>query len=311
MDPLDVRIVRAMGIKPYQREPKPPDALKPSRIAEVVGVTAETVRARIAKMEEQGVIAGYQAVPNLDHLDLTGEAYYFRAPDDEAKDDLVEEVAATPGLLEIHDFLGRGLCVDLAYRDPSVLTDELARLSELTGDDTPQRFYEREMPPVGRELTNLDWRILRALRWDATRSLYEMADDVGVSGRTVKSRYERMAKEGSVFSAPIFNPSKVRGLFLFQLLFWLEPDRVKATLNALVKAYNGRHVFGYVPASEGLGHFDMLLFAESTEEVEQLRRRGAGTPGVDRAEAWLFRDYHDHSAWLDDELDARIEATAV
>lgn len=311
MDELDVRIVRAMGTRPYERRPKDPEALKPARIAEALGTSVNTIKARIARMEEAGVIAGYKLWPNLRHLGLAGEAYYFRSPLDEEKEAALKEIATLQGLIEVHDFLGRGFCVDFTHDRPADLDGKLGALSKSTGDQRPLKFYEREMPPVERRLTQLDWRILRALRWNATRPLDDVADDVGVTGRTVRSRYARMAQEGSFFSVPMFDASKAEGLFLFEMLFHLDPAAFQETTRAILKEYNGSHVYAYVPSSPQLGHFDVLLFARSTAQVDELRQRGAAIPGVERAEAWLFRGLHDHSRWLDDAIDERIRAASA
>ncbi|HVL87487.1 MAG TPA: winged helix-turn-helix transcriptional regulator [Candidatus Thermoplasmatota archaeon] len=310
MDALDIQIVRAMGIRPYERRPKDPDALKPGRIAEIVGVTPETVKARLARMESLGVIAGYKVVPNLRHLRRAGEAHWFEIPDDHRKDPAIAEIAATEGLLEVHDFLGKGLCVDFTFRDEKDREEKLARLAKNIGDEQPLKFYDREMPPVDRELTHLDWCILRALRWNAKRSLDEVAAEIGVTGRTVRRHYDRMAQEGSFFPVPLFNPSKAEGLFVFELQFFLEPGSPHDALRGIVKAYNGNHVYAYIPSSAELGNFDLTVFAKSTAEVEELRRMGAALPGVERTEAWFFRGLHDYSGWIDGEVDARVEASA-
>jgi DNA-binding Lrp family transcriptional regulator len=310
MDALDIRIVRAMGIRAFERHPKDPDTLKPGRIAETVGVTPETVKARIARMEALGVIAGYKAMPNLTHLGLTGEAHWFEFPDDDLKDPAIAAIASLDGLLEVHDFLGRGLCVDFTFATPEDRDAKLTRLAKTTGDETPLKFYDREMPPVERDLTHLDWCVLRALRTEATRSLDDVAAELGVTGRTVRRHYDRMARDGSFFNVPLFDPSKAEGLFVFELQFFLEPGSHQEAMRGIVKAYNGNHVYAYVPSSAALGNFDLILFAKSTAEVEDLRRLGAGLPGVERAEAWFFRGLHDYSGWMDTAVDARIEATA-
>ena len=308
VDALDVRIIRAMGIRPYDRRAKLPDALKPSTLAKAVGTSVVTVKERIARMEEAELIAGYQIFPNLRHLDLGARGYFFRIRTEDGKGDVVDRMAGLEGLLELHDFLGGGVCADFAFQGPKDLAGKLAYLSDKSGDANPQRFYDRHMPVVKRRLSTLDWRILRALRGRARRPLAEVAEAVGISGRTVKRRYEAMAREGSFFVVPLLNPAKAEGLILFELLFYLRESGRAATTNAVLREFDDHRVYTYRPASPELGTLDMLLFAKSSEEVERLRRRAAGIPGVARAEAWLFQGFFDHSAWIDDAIAARAEA---
>ncbi len=55
MDALDVAIIRAMGIRPYERVPKPLDALRPARLARATHASVNTVKERIAAMTWAGV----------------------------------------------------------------------------------------------------------------------------------------------------------------------------------------------------------------------------------------------------------------
>ena len=184
---------------------------------------------------------------------------------------------------------------------------KLAFLSERSGDAQPRRFYYREMPRVERALTRLDWRILQALRADPRAQPADLAPRVGVSARTVKRHLARMAAEGSVFLVPALDPSKADGLFIFELLVYLREGTGPRPMEALRAAFHAEHVYAYVPASAELGHFDMLLFARTSAEVEALRRRAEGIDGVVRAEAWLFRAFMGFPAWLDAAIERAAE----
>ena len=305
MDALDVAIIRAMGIRPYERVPKPLDALRPARLARATRASVNTVKERIAAMTEAGVIAGYRAFPNLRHLGLAAEAHYLEFPGEEAKDAALPQVKSLHGILEVHDFIGPGLCADFSFRDEA---DRRAKLDLLTGlaRGAPLRtFYVREMPPVKRGLTALDWRVLGALRADPRAGAADLAEAVGVSARTVKRHLTRMAAEGSVFLVPVVDPSKVEGLFVFELLVYLHDGSGPRPMAALRAAFQAEHVYAYVPASAELGHYDLLLFARTSAQVEELRRRAETVPGVARAEAWLFRAFLDLSVWLDDAVAER------
>ncbi len=310
MDHFDVRIIREMGIRPYLTRPKDPDALKPGHLARRLGCSVNTVKTRVARMEEDGVIAGYQVIPNLRHLGLTGVAYYFTAPADEEKEAAMAAIAKMDGLLEIHDFLGRGFCIDFTHSDGPGLDRSLAVLSEITGETNPVKFYERDMPHVTRALTNLDWRILAALRFQAKRPLEEVGAELGVTGRTVRTRYARMAAEGSFFAVPMLDPSRAGGMFLFEILLYIEPEQFDAVTAEFHRRMDGAHVYAKAPSTPELGHWDALVFANSTAEVERLRALAGSIPGVERAEAWLFRGLHDHGEWLDEAIATKI-ATAT
>src|SRR3972149_4375146 len=60
----------------------------------------------------------------------------------------IKKVEPIDGLVEIHNFMGPEMCVDLSHRGPEDLSRKLRLLAEFTGDAAPPRFYERQMPSV-------------------------------------------------------------------------------------------------------------------------------------------------------------------
>jgi DNA-binding Lrp family transcriptional regulator len=308
MDPLDLKILRTMGVRPYGPKPRGLDALKVGRVAKVLGVEPETVRSRLAKMEETGFLRGYQVYPNLNHLGLAAAAYVVRVPDEDKKVDAVTKVALIDGLSEVHNFLGAELCIDVAFQGPSDLSRKLKLLSEITGDRAPERFYDREMPEVRRPLTRLDWRILRALRNRATRPLSEVAEEVGASVKTVRRRHTAMAHEGSFFAVPAVDASRAPGMILYDLLFYTAPGATDRAVPRILELLRDRYLFHYIPPSQSLGNFDLLCAATSAGEIEEMRVAGTKIPGVVKVSSLVFRGWVEHSAWVDTAIEARCAA---
>lgn len=310
MDALDVRILRQMDLLPYGSQPRDPSVFKPTVIARRLDTTRDTVKARIEGMEEDGVLLGYQVFPNLDHLDLRSGAYLADVEETDRTEAVVDALAELDRVLVLHEYLDDAVCVEYAFRDEAEREATLEAIRERTGDPEPRRFYDGVMPDVDRELTNLDWRILASLRGEATKPLREVAADVGVTRKTVKRRYDRMAAEGSFVTVPLLDPSQAPGLILFELMFFAEPDTEREVANDVLDAYEEHRVFHYVPATERLGNFNILCFAKTPARIEELRTQGEALAGVDRVEAGLFSRFVDRQGWLDDEIEARIEATA-
>lgn len=312
MDAVDVQIIRTMGIVPYGPHPKGPDRMRPASLARTLGTSVNTIKARVGAMEKAGVIAGYQIVPNLRHLGLGAVAWRFSSESEDAKDAVVDAVRRVEGILEVHDFIGRHICADLAFRNEEDRRAKLERLVDLTrGEEDPPEFYYRTMPPVGRELTPLDWRILQALRGKALRPLSEVAKELGISTWTAKRRHDRMAREGSFFAIPLVDPSKAEGLVPFELLLFLKSGAHQEILGHVLKEFNAYAVYTNVPSSPRVGHFFVVLFARSTAEVDELQARARRLPGVERVEAMFFRGLHDESAWLDGLIAERAQADAA
>src|SRR3972149_10407594 len=134
MDSPDLNTVREMGSRPYGNRPEDPEAFKPSYLAKRTGVEPETVKARLARMEASGFIRFYQVYPNFRHFGLQGSAYLFRVPDDDRKAEAIQKGEPIGGLVEIHNFLGPEMGIDLSHPGPADLSRKLRILAEFTGD---------------------------------------------------------------------------------------------------------------------------------------------------------------------------------
>ncbi|HKT21301.1 MAG TPA: AsnC family protein, partial [Nitrososphaerales archaeon] len=72
-------------------------------------------------------------------------------------------------------------------------------IKELGG--ASESFYtEIAFPPCTLKLSRTDWRIMAALRPDATKSYGTLANELGLSRKTVKRRLDRMVAGNAVFT---------------------------------------------------------------------------------------------------------------
>ncbi|HEV8595602.1 MAG TPA: winged helix-turn-helix transcriptional regulator [Thermoplasmata archaeon] len=306
MDPLDLRLIRTMGIRPYGHRPQNPEVLRPSHLAKRLHIEPETVKAHLARMEASGFIRFYQVYPNFRHLGLESAAYLCRVPDDDQKASAIERMQLIDGLVEVHNFLGAEVCVEVTYRAEHDLSRKLRLLAEFTGDAKPTRFYDRDMPPVRHALTRSDWRIISALRYRGRRPLAEVGDEIGMSARTVRRRYDRMMKEGSMFIGPTVDASRAPGTVLFELLFYTAPQADASTPQRVLRTFEDRYLYHYVPVSPALGNFDVLLAADSTGDIEAMRQRGRLIPGIEKVSALVFRGWSESTDWIDAAIQEKL-----
>src|SRR3989442_6171461 len=168
MDEIDVKIFCEMGFKYYgytgkNRRPSPKE------IGIKLGLDEKTVRSRVSRMEKEGFIQSYRAIPNpcLFQLPLLCTCG-FRAPDVLAKKHALQKLLQAPGILDVGDFLGETVRVDFASSEQDA-ERRIKELSELIGVPgmpfiPPRRFSSTTATP-----NRLDWQLIKALRHNAVK----------------------------------------------------------------------------------------------------------------------------------------------
>lgn len=308
MDSLDVAILRTMGIRPFARWPRERSGVWPATIARHVDQHEQTVRDRMARMESSGVIRGYHLWPNLRHVDLAVASVHWELEDAPA-DETLSRLQAVDGVLGALRFYGPHVCFDVSHAAGGQRDRRLQVIAHLLGDGHEVLWsHDLAFPRVGRELSTLDWRIIRARRTDARRPATEVAEDVGVTARTIRTRVDAMREEGSVDEYASVDFAAMTDAVPFILYVCTAPDGPDPTARLLdrLDEYRLGHFRATVPRS---GMLVTQLVASNPAEVQQIVDEAGEVDGVDRAEPHMPTGGFWNEAWLDEIVDAaaRVE----
>ena len=310
LDDRDVAILEAMRVYPFNGTPHGPDALRPAGLAQRTGFSIDLVKDRVARMERQGIIVGYQIYPNLHQLGLEETILHITVPL-EARDRFFAEVDALEGVVGVSRFVGESACIDLTHASPADRDDKTQALMALAGRDVlPDRYVQIGAKAPTRPLTGLDWRIIQAMRGQAKRPYKHIAEDVGITSRTVRRRLQRMDADGAIDVVVEPDLGAVSGVTLFVVKVLCPPGRHDEVLQRVVKCMRGRSFSFLRPATAELGAFMVDGFAFSSGEIEDIRTEVASVPGVDDVELFFPSSVTASTAWLDDAIAAMVAGAA-
>ncbi|HLE97881.1 MAG TPA: AsnC family transcriptional regulator [Candidatus Thermoplasmatota archaeon] len=310
MDALDVRILRTMDIQPFGRVPRPPETVKAPSIARRLKVNPERVADRIARMERSGVIEGYEVYPNYRQVGYDSCCYFLRLGDDDRVDAAIDRLMPLEGVAGCYAFLGGDMCVNFCYRNPIDMERQLRVLVAIAKEGGEvHKYYDLELPTVRRPLSNLDWRIVKALRGNAFRAHAEVGAELGVSAKTVKRRFDRMGEEGAFFIIPEVDLAAFEGAVMVVFLFHLDPDAAPQTVHGIDRAFDDVALVVDPPTNLSLGNYSLGCVTRSAAEVEALRRRALAIKGVARVRVAAFRRVAEDYSWLDAAIEDRLRAT--
>ncbi|MBI2077113.1 MAG: winged helix-turn-helix transcriptional regulator [Euryarchaeota archaeon] len=298
VDDLDLQIMRRMGLAPFLVWPHSPSSIRPAQVARSLHVSTDTVKRRLAAMAAAGVFHGTQVFPNPRLLGLRTASFHFRMGDAARKRVPRAHVSRVGGVLGVFDMVGGDRCVDVAFGDDAARETLRDELSSLLGASS-SHFVDYATPePVG-ELSPLDWRILAALRAKPDTSLGAAAAACGASLRTVKRRFDRMARDGALEVIGLFDPGAISGQLVVDLLFHLVPGAGKRELATVLNAFRSRWVAQWSPPDHQLGHLALVVVATSPREVEDLRREGESLAPVERCDALILEGVDENWSWID------------
>lgn len=310
MDDIDLQIIRRMGVAPFLVWPHPPSSLRPSDLGRALKVSTDTVKRRIAALSASKVFHGTQVFPNPRLFGLRTGSFHFTMTGARRARVKPEAVTKIRGVLGVFDMVGGDRCVDLAYHDEASLDAIRNDLSQLLEAES-RHFVDYPMPPLTTALSPLDWRILRALRAAPGTTLDAAAASLGVSLRTVKRRFDRMAKGGALDVIGLFDLGAVEGHLMVDLLFHLRPGAGREEVPKILNAFRSRWVAQWSPPDRSLGSLTLVVVARSARELEDLRREGESLSVVERCDALVLESAREDWEWVDAEIARRAEATAV
>lgn len=286
MDSLDVAILRTMGLRPFVRWPRHGHGVRPATIANTLDEHEQTVRDRISRMEADGVIRGYHLMPNMRHVGQNVVSVHWEL-EESTDDDSISRLRAVDGVLAALRFYGPHVCFDVSHENPNQRDRRLEVISHLLGESREVLWsLDLPFPPVDRELSTLDWRILDARRTDARRPATQVAEAVGVTPKTVRARYDAMRADGSVDEYVSVDYAAMTDSVPFILYVWAATDGPDPTEELLTEFAGDllNHFRATVPRS---GLFVLHLVASNPAEVQQFTDAADAINGVDRAEPQL------------------------
>jgi len=299
MDALDVGILRIMGIRPFARWPRPQGTLKPAAVARELEQREQTVRDRLDRMESAGVIRGYHLWPNLRHIDMAIRSVHWEL-DHAPNDETLERLKVVEGVVGALRFYGPHVCFDLGHVGDAQHERRAEVVGHLLGEAHDILWsHDLAFPSVDRDLSTLDWRILRARRTAARRPATEVGAKVGVTAKTVRNRYDAMRSEGSLDEYASVDFAAMTDAVPFILYVWMTPEGPDPTYELLERFEDHRlgHFQATVPRS---GVLVTQMVASNPAEVQQLVELTRAIEGVERAEPQLPTGGFWNEDWLDE-----------
>lgn len=286
MDATDAAILRLLSWNPEDPRHHDRGFLRPWDVAKRLGLHRNTVVRRLDALREQGVYRGTVLYPSPDVTGGRMALFEFAFDAPHAKTEGLKRLRADPRVHEIQDFLGDLAWAPIHAEDDAALAKAAEELRQASGARSVHKLSTWDWPRLrGKPPTPLDQRILDALSDDAHRPVAEVAEETGVTPKTVRLRLCALAKAHAFTVAPALDLARVRGAIAFVLTLRF-PDAHRDAGHAAIHDVFPHLVMVGGPHEETTWAF---LTAPDAAGVEAARERAASLPGANDARVLLVK----------------------
>lgn len=207
-------------------------------IAEEINISVSAVHRRVKHLEEIGTINAYVARPTLITLKgiwvmIHGISYA------KSVDQVAQELGHHENTYFIGIASGKYLYIGGYLRDISELQDYsiyVAKTSQIK--DSTVGIINIPYKTIPESLSSLDYKILKVLNRDSRKTFSEIADEVGLSAKTVRNRIERMNVNNLAYFTIEWTPKSENDFITIFHLYLKEGSDTNSILKHLMGKYS-------------------------------------------------------------------------
>lgn len=237
MDAKDVRIFCEIAFKGLDYDSFTDRRVSPLAIGRKLGLDEKTVRVRVKKMEDDGFIKYYQAMPSLALFQLKNmNTYRFEALNIATKRRVIEHVQELPFIVEAIDYLGQVVSVSISgtsYEEIDQVAAGLANRFELYEWILGSHIIKEPVSVADR----LDWQIIQELRYDALSGVKVLSESLSITPRMVEYRIKKLLGSDMLVVRAIINSQKQQGLIFYELEMSVDETKQYEVIKRLSEIY--------------------------------------------------------------------------
>lgn len=264
--------------------------LNATRIAHRLGVSRARVDARMKEWTRYGLLRRFDVWPNPALFHRIGVTMDVRLQDRFEKQEVLSRIRLIDGAVGGGDYVGEWVTIQFVVpseADAERTAKLLRGISGVAEVGTPIPWIRLEPK---RALTPLDLRIIRVLRKYPTERLSAIARHVGISTRTMTTRYGRLVDDLAVWFVPVLDFRALAQPVLAVNL--LVKDGADPTLlsHSIRKSFPQSLAFLRAPFGPALPERTRVFFLliPSTARLEETERTLRSLPGVETSETLIM-----------------------
>jgi len=228
------------------------------RIADNLGLDEDTIRKRVERLRACGLMRGWKILINPSLLGLTTYTIQLSVGPGSTPDEAIRKIKLVPGVFSIIREVGDVLRVSLLCEDEESFKNRLGLVSELVGARDVTTLSNGN-PEADVELTKTDWQLIDRLKLRPSLNYRELAEDSGLSTKTVRRRLIRLTQGKALGFVPDIDLRLLEGAACVDLFVYYTNSGLKATIDGSIFTKFEEYVLRAGWGSRSHGHFMFIV----------------------------------------------------
>jgi DNA-binding Lrp family transcriptional regulator len=271
-------------------------------LADMTNMSVSAIHKRIKGLEEEEIINNYTARPSLVALKYL-LVLVFGTSNAKSLDAVSKELGQHESIYRVSITGGKYFFISAFIRDLSELQEfgsyvsRTAQISEPTIGIVNVGYTTFPEP-----LTSIDYKILKTLNRYARTPVTDIADDVGISAKTVKKRLDRMIEYHLADFSVEWSVQKVSLTTVFQL-YLNEGADINSTMQQIFETYD-RNISWCLNYSNIPNFLTLFTWAKNTQESHRIQEY-LHSLGMKDVVPHIYMSAEWYDCWVDQILRAK------
>jgi DNA-binding Lrp family transcriptional regulator len=265
-------------------------------LADMNNMSVSAIHKRIKKLEEDGIITAYIAQPSVIALKCLF-ILIFGTSKAKSMDAISKELGQHESIRFVGIAGGKFLYITAYLKDISELQDYSAYVSKTAYISEPTiGIINVPYLTTPEPLTSIDYKILKTLNRDARKPITDIADDIGLSAKTVRKHLDRMVENKLASFSIQWMPHKKNFVMVFHLIL-KEGTDMNSTIQHIIAKYS-QNIAYCLNYSNIPNLITLHTWAKNTQDAQKIQEE-LHTEGFKDIIPHIFIDATWFDCWVD------------
>lgn len=266
-------------------------------LAEITNMSVSAIHNRIKNLVDDEIISTFIARPSSIALKYLIVNIFGRS-NAKSMDAVSKELGQHENVFTIAIASGKFLYITGFLRDITSLRDYSAYVSKIANISEPTiGIINLPYMTTPEPLTTIDYKILKTLNRDSRKPITDIADEVGISAKTVRKRLDRMIENNLVVFAIEWSLKAENNLITAFHLYLKEDTNIDSTIQYLYEKYS-QNVNYCISYSNIPNLITMTSWTKTVQESQRIQEK-LQTEGFKDVIPNVFLTIRYYDCWVD------------